>query len=425
MDNMAHAEAEQAPRPLAPFFTIWTGQAISLFGSELVQFALVWWLTERTGSATVLAFATMMALLPQVFLSPFAGALVDRWPRRKVLIIADSVIALASVVLAILFHLELVRVWHVYAIMFVRSAAGAFHWPAMQASTPLMVPEKHLSRVAGLNQALYGATGIAMPPLGALLLRLLPVHAILGIDVGTALLAIVPLLFIAVPQPPVTDRSPRTSGPLAVLADMREGLRFVLGWRGLVLIMGMATLLNFLFNPAFALLPILVTDHFGGGPLQLAWLQSAWGLGMLAGGLTLSVWGGFKRRIVTAMLALVLQGIGILIVGFAPATALLLAIAALFFAGFMNPILNGSFHAAMQAIVPPQMQGRFFTLVISASAAMSPLGLAIAGPVSDALSIQAWFVFGGVACILMGAGMFFVPAVMQIEENRYPRAVDL
>lgn len=227
------------------FFVIWTGQAFSLFGSELVQFALVWWLTERTGSATVLAFATMMALLPQVFLSPFAGALVDRWPRRRVMIVADGVIALATVVLAILFRLGLVRIWHVYAVMFVRSAGGAFHWPAMQASTPLMVPEKHLSRVAGLNQALYGAAGIATPPLGALFLRLLPIHAILSIDVGTALLAIVPLLFIAVPQPAVADSAPQASGPLVVLFDLREGLRFVWGWRGLVLILGMAALLNF------------------------------------------------------------------------------------------------------------------------------------------------------------------------------------
>ncbi len=404
---------------MSQFFVIWTGQAFSLFGSELVQFALVWWLTERTGSATVLAFATMMALLPQVFLSPFAGALVDRWPRRRVMIVADGVIALASVILAVLFRLELVRVWHVYAVMFIRSAGGAFHWPAMQASTPLMVPEKHLSRIAGLNQALYGAAGIVTPPLGALLLQLFPIHAILGIDVGTALLAIVPLLFIAIPQPAATDHAPRASGPLAVLADLREGLRFVWGWRGLVLILGMAALLNFLVNPAFALLPILVTDHFGGGALQLAWLQSAWGLGMLAGGLTLSVWGGFKRRVVTAMLALVLQGVGITILGFAPAAGLLLAIGALFFAGFMNPIVNGSFFAALQAVVPPQMQGRVFTLVISATAAMSPLGLAIAGPVADSVSVQAWFIIGGIAAILMGAAMFFVPAVMQIEDKRY------
>jgi DHA3 family macrolide efflux protein-like MFS transporter len=403
---------------MSQFFVVWTGQAFSLFGSELVQFALVWWLTEKTGSATVLAFATMMALLPQVFLSPFAGALVDRWPRRSVMIIADGVIALTTVVLAILFRLELVRIWHVYAIMFIRAAGGAFHWPAMQASTPLMVPEKHLSRVAGLNQALYGAARIVTPPLGALLLQLLPIHAILGIDVGTALLAIVPLLFIAIPQPALTGQSPRAGGPLAIWADLREGLRFVWGWRGLVLILGMAALLNFLVNPAFALLPILVTNHFGGAALQLAWLQSAWGLGMLAGGLTLSVWGGFKRRVVTAMLALVLQGAGITILGFAPPTGLRLAIGALFFSGFMNPIVNGSFFAALQAVVPPQMHGRVFTLVISACAAMSPLGMAIAGPVSDAVSIQAWFIIGGVAAVLMGAAMFFVPAVMQIEEKR-------
>jgi DHA3 family macrolide efflux protein-like MFS transporter len=355
-----------------------------------------------------------------------------------VMMVADGVIALASLVLAVLFRLELVRVWHVYAVMFIRSAGGAFHWPAMQASTPLMVPERHLSRIAGLNQALQGAAGIVTPPLGALLLQLLPIHSILGIDVGTAIVAIVPLLFIAIPQPAATEHAPlgtpypllsrrrrwllgEASGLLAVWADLRAGLRFVWGWRGLVLILGMAALLNFLVNPAFALLPILVINHFGGQALQLAWLQSAWGLGMLSGGLTLSVWGGFKRRVVTAMLALVLQGVGITVVGFVPPTGLRLAIGALFFAGFMNPIVNGSFFAALQAVVPPQMQGRVFTLVISACAAMSPLGMAIAGPVSDAVSIQAWFVIGGVAGVLMGAAMFFVPAVMQIEDGRYPQ----
>jgi len=420
MDNTAQAQVTRK-RWQAPFFTVWTGQALSLFGSELVQFALVWWLTEQTGSATVLAFATMMALLPRVFLSPFAGALVDRWPRRQVMIVADGLIALSTVLLAILFRLELVRVWHIYAVMLVRAAGGAFHWPAMQASTPLMVPQKHLSRFAGLNQALYGAAGIVTPPLGALLLRLLPIHAILGIDVGTAMLAIAPLLFIAIPQPATADRAVTARGPLAVWADLREGLRFVWGWRGLVLILGMATLLNFLVNPAFALLPILVTDHFGGGALQLAWLQSAWGLGMLAGGLTLSAWGGFKRRVVTALLALVLQGAGIITLGLAPATGLNLAIGALFFAGFMNPIVNGSFFAALQAVVPPQMHGRVFTLVISGSAAMSPLGLAIAGPLSDTVGIHAWFILGGLACILLGSGMFFVPDVMQLEQQGLPR----
>ncbi len=172
-----------------------------MLGSHLVQFPLVWWLTETTGSATALAVATMMALLPQVFFSPIAGALVDRWNRRKVMMVADGVIALVVVVLAVLYALDAVQVWHIYLLMLIRAAGGAFHWPAMQASTTLMVPEKHLSRVVGLNQTLSGMANIVSPPLAALLFSILPMQSILAIDVGTAALAITPLFFIYVPQP--------------------------------------------------------------------------------------------------------------------------------------------------------------------------------------------------------------------------------
>lgn len=126
-----------APR----FFTIWGGQAFSLFGSALVQFALIWWLTQETGSATVLATATLFGLLPQIILGPFSGPLIDRWSRRLVMIFADAGIALATAVLAYLFWAGLVEPWQVYAVLFIRSAGGAFHWPAMQASTTMMVPE--------------------------------------------------------------------------------------------------------------------------------------------------------------------------------------------------------------------------------------------------------------------------------------------
>ncbi len=397
-----------------PFFTIWTGQAFSLVGSNLVQFALVWWLTETTGSATILAVASIMAVLPQVFLGPIAGALVDRWNRRLVMMVADSVIALAVVVLAVLYALDAVQIWHIYVLMFIRAAGGAFHWPAMQASTTLMVPEKHLSRVAGLNQTLFGVANIVAPPLGALLFSILPVQGILAIDVGTAVLAIVPLFFITIPQP---ERKEAPEEKPSVLADMREGLRFVWGWRGMMMILIIATLINLLINPGFALLPIMVTDHFGGGALELAWLQSAWGIGMILGGITLGVWGGFKRRIVTGLLALTLMGVGVTVLGLTPATAFTLALGAMFFGGFMNPIANGSLFATLQVTVPPEMQGRVFTLAMSGSAAMSPLGLAIAGPVADALGVQIWFLIGGIATVIMGAGSFFIPAIMQIEDK--------
>lgn len=419
---MAHI-AQPTSKWQVPFFTIWTGQAFSLLGSMLVEFALVWWLTKTTGSATVLATATLVAMLPGIFVGPFAGALVDRWNRRVVMIVADGIIALATVGLAYLFYAGAARTWHVYVIMFVRATAGGFHWPAMQASTSLMVPEKHLSRVAGLNQTLNGIMNIASPPLGALLMSVLPLQYILAIDVGTALPAILPLLFIHIPQPErrPDDTGAETTKP-SLGRDVRAGLRYVWNWPGLFAVLVMATVINFLVNPGFSLMPLLVTGHFHGGAMQLAWTESAWGVGMVIGGLLLSVWGGFRRRIMTSLLGLAAMGIGILVVGLVPSSALWLALIALFMSGFMNPIVNGPLFAVIQAQVAPDMQGRVFTLMQSAAMAMSPLGMAIAGPVADWLGVRIWFIVGGAACALMGLGALFVPAIMHLEDNRAGQA---
>ena len=194
------------------FFFIWGGQALSLVGSGLVQFALVWWLTQTTGSAAVLASATLAAMLPEIFLGPFAGALVDRLNRKKVMILADSLVAASTVVLVGLFATGWVQPWHVFIILFIRSIGGSFQFPAMQASTSLMVPADQLTRIAGLNQLLRGILGIATPPLGALLLALLPMFGVLSVDVITAAFAVVSLLLVSIPQPQRSD-TPLTITP--------------------------------------------------------------------------------------------------------------------------------------------------------------------------------------------------------------------
>ncbi|MGD2201711.1 MAG: MFS transporter, partial [Candidatus Bathyarchaeota archaeon] len=330
---------------MARFSIIFGGQSFSLFGSRLVQFTLVWWLTQTSGSASVLALASIMALLPQVLLGPFAGSLVDRWNRRVLLMASDGAIALAVVVLAFLYSQGAVEIWHIYALMLVRSLLGAFQWPAFQASTSLMVPQKHLSRVAGFNQSLQGLVNILAPPLGALLFEVLPIEYILTIDVATAVLAIGPLFFIGVPQPP--DAAVKTSGWRSVLDDLREGMRFVWDWEGLRIIMAMSMVINLLVNPAFSLLPIVVTNHFGGGAIELAWLQSAAGVGMIVGGLLLGVWGGFKRRIMTAFFAIIGSGVCITVFSLVPGSMLLLAVALIFLFATMNAIANGTFFATM------------------------------------------------------------------------------
>jgi MFS transporter, DHA3 family, macrolide efflux protein len=415
----------------APFFAIWTGQAFSLLGSMLVQFALVWWLTRTTGSATVLATATLAAVLPSVIIGPIAGALVDRWNRRAVMIGADILIALATMVLIYFYRIGAVQVWYVYAAMAFRGAMGGFQWPAMQASTSLMVPERHLTRVAALNQTLNGAMNIVAPPLGALLIGLLPMQSVLAIDVGTALLAVAPLLFIAVPQPPLRPAvhgpepapdSVRGGGRPSIAQDLRAGWRYVLAWPGLLAVLGLAMAINFVTTPAFSLMPILVTKHFGGGALQLGWLESGWGIGVVAGGLVLSAWGGFRRKVVTSLAGIVGAGIGMLVVGCSPAGALAVAVAGMFLSGFMNPIINGPFFALLQSNVDADMQGRVLGLVQSASAAMMPMSLLIAGPIADALGVRVWYLLGGSATLLIGVLSFFVPAIMHIEQNGRPRA---
>ena len=400
----------------ARFFTIWTGQAISLVGSALVQFALVWWLTQKTGSATVLAMATLVAMLPQIVLGPFAGALVDRWNRRIIMIIADSSIAAISLLLAWLFATGRVEIWHIYVVMAIRSLGGAFHFPAMSASTPLMVPEKHLTRINGLNQTLQGINGLIAPPLGALLLGFFQTDTILLIDVGTALFAIIPLFFIPIPQPKRIEEPTQTEKP-SLVDDIRVALNYIRSWPGLVAILSMALFLNFLLVPTGALLPLLVTKHFERGALDLGFLESAQGVGIIIGGIGLSVWGGFKKKIITSLVGIIGLGTGVMLIGIAPANQFTVAVIGIVILGLMVPITNGPIGAIMQSVVRRDMQGRVMSLVNSAATAISPLGLIIAGPLSDALGIQVWFWVGGLICLLTGIAAFFNHAIMEVENN--------
>ncbi len=400
------------------FFTLWTGQAFSLLGSQLVQFALVWWLTKTTGSATVLATASLVGFLPQVFLGPVVGAMVDRWSRRVIMFLSDFLVALATVVLVVLFWTGAIEVWHVYAVMFVRAVGGGFHGPAMAASTSLMVPNEHLSRVQGLNQMLSGAMNIGSAPLGALLLSLLPMHGVLAVDLVTAALGLLTLLMVPVPQPPRTTAAEGESSTL--WQDLRSGFRYVRAWPGLVMLLLSATLINFLLSPASALVPLMVTEHFKGDAVHLASLETGWGIGVVLGGLLLSVWGGFRRRIYTTLMGLILLGTSMTIIGLTPATAFPLSVAMMFLTGIANPITNGPLTAVVQAAVAPDMQGRVFTLMTSLATAMTPIGLLVAGPLADTYGVQIWFIVGGVITALIGIASFFVRPIVKIEDHRHP-----
>jgi DHA3 family macrolide efflux protein-like MFS transporter len=399
------------------FFTIWGGQALSLLGSQLVGFAIIWYLTVESGSATVLAIASMVGLLPQVILGPLIGPLIDRWDRRRTMLIADSIIAIATLALAYQFAAGWVEIWHIYLLMFIRSVAGGFHGPAMAASTSLMVPLEHLTRIQGLNQMLNGGLNVVSAPLGALLLNILPLQTILAIDVVSALFAITPLFFLTIPQPDRSESIALAGERASFWGDFKAGFRYVLSWKGLLIVALMASLINMLLTPAFSLLPLLVNGYFGKDALALGTMEALFGIGVIAGGIILGVWGGFKRRIITAMVGLMGIGIGTLVLGTLPPWAFTWGVVTMTFLGIVQPITNGSLSGLVQAIVAPDMQGRVFTLISSLAGGMSPIGLAIAGPISDALGKQTWFIVGGLTCILMAFLGLITPVVMNIEDE--------
>jgi DHA3 family macrolide efflux protein-like MFS transporter len=395
------------------FFPIWGGGALSWVGSTIAQFALVWWLTDVTGSVAVLAAATTISLLPQSLLGPLAGAYVDRWNRRLIMIAADGLIALLALWLVWLIWQESLAIWHVYAIMVMRALGGIFHHPAMHAATAMMVPQKELARVQGLNQALGGAVNVIGPPLGALAMSVLALHEVMFIDVITAIVAILPLLWARIPEP---ARKPTGVGARAIVNDMLEGLRYVRSFPGMLAVIGVAVGLNFVGSPTWTLLPLYVRNVFGGDAAALGMVQSAFGVGLICGGLLLTAWGGFRSRVKTGFGAFVLMGVALVMMGNAPAGALWVVAASWFVFALFSAIGNGLFAALLQTAVAPEMQGRVLSVVSSGVQMAIPLGLALATPAAEAFGLRPLYIGAGVLSALGSLWALSSRAVRRLDE---------
>lgn len=400
-DRQADHQPQIPSNWLANFLPMFIGQQLSLLGSSLVMFALVWYATKQTGDATVLATATTIAHVPYILIGPFVGAMVDRWNRKLVMIISDLIVALATAALALLFAFNLIQIWHIYLILFIRSLAGIFQSPAQSASISLMVPKEQLTRLGGINQATQGLINTFSPALGALLMELLPIQGVLAIDTITAAIAILLLIFfVKVPQPK-TDSQKQLVTVKSLMADVRYGFRYIFGWRGLAIIILIASLLNMVIAPAGNLLPLLITEFFQKGAQELAWMQVAMGVGSIAGGLILGVWGGFKRQVVNILLGVAGIGAGILFLGFLPSSAYWIALGAFGLIGLSSSLANGALGPLLQAKVPPEVQGRVFTVLSSLSIAMMPIGLYLSAPIAKQFGIQTAYIVGGTLGLLI------------------------
>jgi DHA3 family macrolide efflux protein-like MFS transporter len=337
---------------------------------------------------------------------------VDRGNRRFIMIVADSLVATATLVLVVLFALGVVQTWHIYLALFIRAVAGGFHQSAFGASVVLLVPQQHLARVQGFTQALNGGINILSAPFGAFLLAVLPMQGILSIDIGTAIIAVTIVFFTPIPQP---ERQSQAQGTF--WQDLAAGFRYIIAWRGLVILLGLVMVINFFYSATEPLTPLLITKHFGGQAQQLGWWLSSFSVGTIVGGLILGAWGGFKRKIVTAQVGLALMGLSTMIVGVVPSNAFWAGLAANTCTGLLLPIINGSYGATLQASIAPEMQGRAFAFILSAAMLVSPLALMIAGPFADRFGIQLWFLIAGLSCLAMGILGFFSADIMRMERQ--------
>ena len=364
-------------RGLIPFLVIWFGQTVSVFGSQLAGFALGVWVFQTTGSATQFAIISTLSILPGIVLMPFAGALVDRWDRRTAMLVADAVAGLSALVLGVFFYLQMADVWTIGATLAVSSTCHAVRWPALSASVPLLVPKKHLGRAAGLQQTGYAGSQILAPLLGAALLGIVGVWGIVMINCGSFFVAVASLVPIRIPRP--TADSGATEAGRTLRQDITFGWHYLRQRRGL---MGLLLLLagsNFSLGMAQVLLTPLVLSF--GTPQELSYVLFSAGIGMLAGGLLMGVWGGPRRRIAAILVCLSVEATLLIGVGILPSIPII-AVSVLLIMGSVQ-IGQACSQTIWQTKVAPEVQGRVFSMRSMIATASQPIAYMAAGPLAD------------------------------------------
>ncbi len=359
------------------FTIVWAGQFVSLIGSGLTGFALGVWVYLTTGSVTQFSMIFLSTIVPGIVMSPFAGALVDRWDRRKAMILSDSGAAVSTLAIAVLLITNQLEIYHIYIAMAVSSTFSSFQWPAYSATTTLLVSKKHLGRAAGMVQTAEAVAQIVSPALAGILLVTVNIWGVIFIDFATFLFALSTLLVVQFPRPEATAEGKAGEGSL--LKEAGYGWHYITARRGLFSLLIFFAVTNFIFGFANILyVPLLLSFT---SPVVLGSLSSIGGLGMLTGGILMSVWGGPKKRIHGILGFSILTGAMVALGGLRPSVLLL---GVVFFAVlFTVPIMNGCSQAIWQVKTAPDVQGRVFAVRRMIAMSVTPLSYIAAGPLAD------------------------------------------
>jgi len=357
------------------FFIVWAGQLVSVIGTSVTGFALQFWVYLETGSVTQLAMVTLAVTVPATVLSPVAGALVDRWDRRLVMMGADTLAAAATIALTFLYFTDALEVWHIYLTAGFGAVGNAFQAPAWLAAMPTLVPKKHLDRANGMTQLIEGVSFVLGPLIAGSLLALSGLGAILILDLTTFAVAVGSLTLVRFPRPERSEDDERGS----LTTEVKSGWRFLRERTGLMWLLWMYAGVNFVMSFANVLIIPLILSI--ANESVAGTIFSIGGLGLIAGSLLVSVWGGLKNRILTVTLGISIIGLLIAMTGLRP--NVLLVGAGFLLLLFVLPFVNTASQVMWQLKVPLAMQGRVFALRRTVASAMSPIAILAAGPLAD------------------------------------------
>ncbi|MCF6413380.1 MFS transporter [Collinsella tanakaei] len=410
---------------------VWAGELISVLTSSILQMGFIWHITLSTNSASMLSLASLAGFLPLAAFGTFAGVIVDRMPIKRVLIGADLFIAAVSALVAAVSATGALPVWVVIVALFFRAIGSAFHTPAFQTLTPLVAPPEHLTRLAGVSQAVQSGGYILGTAVAAVIYPLWGLTAMIALDVLGALLATVAVMVARLDVGGAQSAGEAVeAGPVgissrvrALLQETAAGYRVLRAYRGLFALLWCGFAFTLVFSPISALFPLMTIGHFGGTTTDAATAEIVFSVGMVAGSALLASTGGFKNRALTVVAATALYGAATLVAGLLGPNGYVTFLAMSFLMGVSSPFYSGPQIALMQEKVPPEYLGRVFGLYGAIMSWALPIGLAVSSLFADGVGATLWFAGAGAAMLLLALATWAIPSIRTIETDS-ERAAD-
>lgn len=383
------------------------GQAVSILTSSILQIAIVWYLTRRTGSAAVITLSTLSGFLPRAVLGMFTGAFIDRYDRKKIIMLSDSVIAAAALLLAVVASRTEIPIWFIFVILCIRSVGAAFHTPSLNAIIPTIVPKDQLARCAGFLQGFESVSMILSPALAAFLFSVWNLSAIVMLDVAGAAIAIIIVTLLRIPKNTREDSAEKVH----VWQDTKDGIAILRGEKGMLAILIISSLYAFIYFPIGSMYPLITMTYFGGSVADSSVVEIVFSSGTLIGALLLG-WVGNRIHKVKAIAASIgIYGMGAMFSGLLAPDRLQTFILLSAVMGLTIPFFYGLRTAIFQSRIPNEYLGRVLSLAYSVSLFATPLGLLLGGGFSEIAGVQNCFFICGVLAICLALAMLVTPSI--------------